>query len=153
MALPVEVNFADSFDPRQHVVGRLAAHPDQLGADNPGHKIARQIEDFLRRGAVESFAKDRGHGAGEGLHFRPERHAQMGAALVIDLQVDADFVGAFFVFAHVFEVELFVRPRLLFRRAVGIGDEGLAPLHLRQLLEKIDDVLQLLGIHHANLCS
>ena len=101
------------------------------------------------RRAVEAFAEDRSHGAGEGLHFRPERHAEVGFAFVVDLKVNAHFVRALLVFADVLEIELLVRPRLLFRRAVGVGDERFAPLHFRQMLEEVDDVLQLLGIHSA----
>ncbi len=71
----------------------------------------------------------------------------MGPAVVVDLEINADFIGAFLVFANVFEIELLVRFRFLFRRAVGIGDERFAPLHLRQVVEEVDDVLQFLGIH------
>ena len=56
-ALPVEVNFADALDPREHVIGRLAAHPDELGADDAGDEIARQIENFLRRGAIQPLQR------------------------------------------------------------------------------------------------
>ena len=75
--------------------------------------------------------------------------------VVVDLQINANRVGAFFVLAHVFEVELFAGARLLFRRAVGIGNERLAPLHFRQVIEEVDDVLQLLGIHrsYSRSCS
>ncbi len=132
---------------RQHVVGGLAPHPHQLGADDAGDEVLRQIENFLRGRAVEAFAEDRGHGAGQGLHFRTERHAQMCFAFVIDLKINADFIRALLIFADVFEIELLVRPRLLFRRAVGVGDERFSPLHFRQMLEEVDDVLQLLGIH------
>ena len=75
----------------------------------------------------------------------------MRLALVIDLQVNADCVRAFLILADIFEIELLALARLLFRRAVGIGDERFAPLHLRQRFEKIDDLFQLLGIHGPSL--
>ena len=70
------------------------------------------------------------------MHFRAERHAQMGAALVVDLEINANCVGALLVLANVFEIEFFAGSRLLFWCAVGIGDERFAPLHLRQMSRK-----------------
>jgi hypothetical protein len=59
----------------------------------------------------------------------------MGATVVVHLKVNADLVGALLVFADVLEIELFVRPRFLFRRAIRIGYECLAPFHLREVIK------------------
>src|SRR5690242_8732494 len=77
-AFPFEIDAADALNPREHVIGGLAANSNQLSADNPGYEIARHIENFLRSGPVEALAKNRGHRPGEGLDFRAQGHAQMG---------------------------------------------------------------------------
>ena len=139
LALPVDVNFADAFDPREHVINRLAPHPDELASDDPGHEIARQIENLPRRPAVEPFAQDGGHRPGQGLHFRAERHPKMRFPGVIDLEVNTDGIRAFLVFPNVFERERFAGARLLFLRVVRVGNESLAPLYLGQRFEKVND--------------
>src|SRR5215213_9930945 len=70
LALPIKVYLTNTFHPRQDVIGRLAAHPHELRAHDAGDEVARQVEDFLRRGALETFAKNGSHGAGQRLHFR-----------------------------------------------------------------------------------
>ena len=148
-ALAVEVNFADAFDPRQHVINRLAPDTDQLAPDDPGNEIARQLENFLRRPAVEAFAEDRRHGAGERLHFRTERHAKVRFAFIIDLEINADGIGALLVFANVFERKRFAGPGLLFLRVIRIGNEGLAPLHFRKRFEEANDGFEFGRIAHS----
>jgi hypothetical protein len=59
--------------------------------------------------------------------------------VVIDLQINADGIGAFFVLANVFEHEDLAGARLLFLRVVGIGHERLAALHFRERFEQVDD--------------
>src|SRR5205085_11344849 len=88
-SLPVEINFADALDPRENVIGGLTPDANQLGADNSAHEIAGQIENFLRRCAIETFAEDGSHRASERLHFGAERHAQVRTALLVHLQIDA----------------------------------------------------------------
>jgi len=124
-ALAIEVDLANPFDPGQHVIGGLTAHTHQFGADNSGHEIARQIQNFLRGCAFKSLAKNRRHCPGKGLHFGPERHPNVGLAIFIDLQINADGVRAFLVFADILQIELLALARLLFPRVAGIGDERL----------------------------
>ena len=146
-SLPIQINFADAFDPREHVVNRLAPHPYQFRAHDAGHEIARQLEHFLRRAAIEAFAQNRGHRAGERLHFRPQRHAKMRFALVVDLEINADGIRAFLVLAHIFENECFAGARLLLLRVVRIGNERFAPLDFRQRFEEINDFFELWRVH------
>src|SRR4030081_1451115 len=47
-ALSIQPNFTDAFDPREHVINRLAADAHQLRADNARHEIARNIQNLLR---------------------------------------------------------------------------------------------------------
>jgi len=133
-ALAIEVNLANPFDPGQHVIGGLTAHTHQFGADNSGHEIARQIQNFLRGCAFKSLAKNRRHCPGKGLHFGPERHPNLGLAICIDMQINADGVRAFLVFADILQIELLALARLLFPRVVGIGDERLPPLLFREVV-------------------
>ena len=70
----------------------------------------------------------------------------MRFALFVDVQVNADGIGAFLILAHVFEVELLALARLLFLRAVRIGNQRFAPLLFRQRFEKINDLVELGGI-------
>ena len=63
----------------------------------------------------------------------------MRFAVIIDLEINADSVRAFLVFADVFEREFFARPRLLFLRVIRVGNERLAPFHFRQRFKKMDD--------------
>ena len=72
---------------------------------NASHKIARQIENLLRRAAVETFAKNGSHRPGKSLHFRAERHPDMRFALFIHLQINSHRVGAFFVLTDILELE------------------------------------------------
>src|ERR1700730_2350799 len=68
-ALPIEVNLADAFDPREDVINCLAADAHQFRAHDAGHEIARKLENFLWSRAFEAFAKERGHRTGKRLHF------------------------------------------------------------------------------------
>ena len=146
-ALPVEPHFADTFDSREDVINRLASDTDQFRAHNARHEIAGQIENFLRSRALESFAKNRRHGAGKRLHFRAERHADVRPAIFICVQVNAHGVGAFLVFSDVNKVELLAFARLLVLRIVGVGHERLASFIFGQRLEEIDNLVQFRRIH------
>ena len=148
---PFQVNTANALDPGENVVGRLAADADQLGADDPGDEIARKIQDFLRGRAVETLAENRSHRPGERLHFRAERHPEMGAPLFINLKINSDRVRAFLVFANILKIESLVRSRGLFRSAVGVGNERFPSFDFGQMFEEIDDVLQFPRIHHRTV--
>ena len=139
-ALPVEPHLADAFDAREHVIDRLAADAHQLRSHDAGYEIAREIENFLRRRAFESFAKNRSHGTGECLHFRTERHANVCPAVFIDVQINAHRVCALLIFPYIDEFEVLALARLLFLRIVCIGHERLAPFILGKRLEEVDDL-------------
>ena len=146
-ALSIEPHFADTFDSREDVINRLASDTDQFRAHNARHEVAGQIENFLRRRALESFAKNRRHGAGKRLHFRAERHADVRLAIFIDVQVNAHGVRAFLVFSDVDKVEPLAFARLLVLCVVGVGHERLASFIFRQRFKKVDDLIQLRRIH------
>ena len=146
-ALTIEINFADAFDAREHVINRLTADANQVRTHDPGHEIAREIEDFLRGRALEAFAKNRGHRAGKRLHLRAERHADVGPAVFVHMEIHAHRVGAFLVFSYVDQVEFLVVAGLLLLSVICIGDERLAPFIFRQRCEEIDDLVQLRRIH------
>ena len=139
-ALPVEPNFADAFYPREDVIHSLAAKPHQFRADDARHEITRQIQNLLRRRAVEPLAKNGRHRASERLHFRAEGHANVCLALFIDVQINADCVGALLVFPNIDEIKILAFTRLLSFRIVCIRNERLAPLIFRQRFKKIDDL-------------
>src|SRR5438034_3281546 len=145
----MEVDLADAFDAREHVIDSLAANAHELCAYDARHKIARKIENLLRRRTVQTFAKNRCHGAGERLHLRTERHANMRLAVFIDMQINADRVSAIFVFANIDKLEFFTFTRLLLLRVIRIGNERLAPLIFRERLEEIDDFVELCRVHFA----
>jgi len=54
--LAVQIDFTNAFDPRQDVIHSLAAESHKFRADNPRHKVTRQIENLLRRRTVEPLA-------------------------------------------------------------------------------------------------
>ena len=54
------------------------------------------------------------------------------------MEIDADRVGAFFVFAHIDKVEGFAFARLLLLGVVGVGNKRLAPFIFRKRLEEIE---------------
>ena len=139
--MSVQPDFADAFDAREDVIDRLAADSHQLRSDDAGYEIAREIENFLRCRAFESFAKNRRHGPGKRLHFRTECHANVCSAVFIHVQINADRVCAFLVFSHVDKVKVLAFARLLLLRAVCVGNERLAPLIFRELLEEVDDLV------------
>ena len=60
----------------------------------------------------------------------------------VDPQVDADGVGAFFVFAHVFEVEGLARLGSAMARAVRIMHQQPAAFAFRELFKKVNDVVK-----------
>jgi hypothetical protein len=150
-ALPIEVNFANPFDSREYVIGRLAPHAHQLGPDNSRHEIARQIENVLWGRAFKSFAKNRSHRARKSLHFRAKRHANMRFSIFIDVQVNADGISTFLVLADILQVELLARTRFLFSCVVSVGNEGFTPLIFRERFEKIDDVIQFWRVRRHTL--
>src|SRR5262245_59462350 len=119
-ALTVQINFADVFNPCEHVIHSLAAESHQFRTDDARHKITRQIENLLWRRAVESFAENRCHRASERLHFWAEGHANVCLALFIDLQINTDCVGAFLVFPNVDEIKILALARRLPFRIVRI---------------------------------
>jgi hypothetical protein len=140
-ALSVEPNFANAFDAREYVIDGLAANAHQLRPNDAGHEIAREIENFLRRRAFESLAKNRRHRAGKCLHFRTECHANVSPAVFIYVQINADRVRAFLVFPHIDKIEVLALARLLLLRVVRVRDKCLAPLILGERLEEIDDLV------------
>src|SRR5437016_10852363 len=141
--LAIQVNFADAFDARQHVINCLTANADQFGTNDARYEVAWKIEDLLWRAALQAFAKDRGHRAGERLHFGPERHADVRFAVFIDMQINADGVHAFLVFADIDKIKTLTFARLLLLRIVRVGDERLPPLIFWQRLEEIYDLVEL----------
>src|SRR5205814_8351290 len=86
-ALSIEPDFADAFNARQHVIDGLAADPHQLCRDYAPDESTLKIVNFLRRGALESVAKNRCHVARKCLHFRPERHPTVRPAVFIYVQL------------------------------------------------------------------
>ena len=147
--LTIQVNFADAFYPREHVINGLAAKPHQFGADDPRHEITGQIENFLRRGPVEPLAKNCCHRASEGLHFGTKRHSDMRPAILVHVQINADGVGAFLVFPNVDQSEIFALPRLLSLGIVCIRNQRLSPLIFGKRVKEFDDLVQIAGIHRA----
>ncbi len=137
--LPVEVHFADAFDPCQHVVDRLAADTYQLRPHDASDEITGQFENFLGRPAVESLAENGGHGASERLDLRSQRHTEMGFAFFIHLEINAHSIGALFILADIVEDEFFPWPRLLLLRVVRVGDERFASFDFGQRLKQADD--------------
>ena len=148
-ALPVQPNFADAFYPREDVIHSLAADSHQFRAHDARHEITRQIQNLLRRRAVEPLAKNGRHRASERLHFRTEGHANVCLALFIYVQINADCVGALLVFPNVDEIKILAFTRLLPFRIVCIRNERLAPLIFRQRFKKIDDLAQFTRIHRV----
>ncbi len=140
-ALPIKVNFADTFDAREHVIHRLAADAHQFRTHDACHEIARQIENFLRSRPFEAFAKDRGHRAGKRLRFGAKRHAEVCLALFIDLQINTNRISAFLIFSYVDKIEPLAFARLLLLRVVRVRDQRLAPLIFRKRFEEIDDLV------------
>ena len=101
----------------------------------------------MRCGPVEPFAQNRGHGTGKRLYFRTKRHANMGLAVLIHMEVDADCVCAFLVFSYVDKIELLPVARFLLFRVVCIGNERFASFVFGERLKKVDDLAQLRRIH------
>ena len=139
-ALSVEIDFADAFDAGEHVIHSLAANSHQFAADDARHKVTRQIQDLLRRRAVEPLAKNRCHRASKRLNFRAKGHANVCLTLFVDVQINANCVGALFVFSHVNEIKILTIARLLPFRIICIRNERLAPFVLRQQFKKVDDL-------------
>lgn len=140
-ALPIQINFADAFDAREHVIHGLAAEANEFRANDSRNKIARHIENLLRRGAIESLTENRGHGAGKRLHFWAKRHANVCSAVFIHVQVNADRIRTFLIFAHIDKIKILVFARLPFLRVAGIRHERLASLIFRQRFKQIDDLV------------
>ena len=72
----------------------------------------------------------------------------MCLARVIYLQINANRVCAFLILAHIGKIELLVLSRLLPSRIVGVRNERLAPLILRQRFKKIDNLIEFVWICH-----
>ena len=126
----------------QYIINRLAALAHEFRADQPGDKISFEGEDVFRAGAMQSLAENRGHGPGQGLNLMPQADPKAGMIVFVDPQVDADGVGAFFIFAHVFEVEGLARLGSAMARAVGIMHQQPAAFAFRELFEKVNDVVK-----------
>src|SRR5262249_50313983 len=139
-ALSVQPDFADAFDPRENVIHGLATEAHQFLADDAAYEIIGRIENLLWRRAVEALAKNGRHRASERLHFRAEGHANVGFAHFIDVQINADGVGALLVFANIDEVKSLALTRLLPFRIVCIRNQRLTSLIFRQRFKKIDDL-------------
>ena len=146
--LPVQPDFADAFDSGENVIHSLAAHAHQFRAHDARHEIARQIENLLRRRAIQSLAKNGRHRTGKRLHFRTKRHANVCLAVLIHLQINADGIGAFLVFSHVHKIELVRLARFLVLRAVRVRHERLASFIFGERLKEVDDLVQFVRIHH-----
>ena len=73
----------------------------------------------------------------------------MCLALIIDVQINADCVGAFLVFANIDEIKILAFTRLLVFRIVRIRNERLAPFIFRQRFKKVDNLAQLTWIHRV----
>lgn len=139
-ALSVQPNFADAFYPGEDVINSLAPEPHQFRANDAGYEITWQIQNLLRRRAVEALAKNRSHRASERLYLRAEGHANVAFALFIDVQVNANCVGAFLVFAHIDEIKILILTGLLPFGIISIRNERLAPFVFRQRFKKVDDL-------------
>lgn len=126
----------------QYIINRLAALAHEFRADQPGDKISFEGEDFFRAGAMQSLAENRGHGPGQGLNLMSQADPKAGMIIFVDPQVDTDGVGAFFIFAHVFEVEGLARLGGAMARAVGIMHQQPAAFAFRELFEKVNDVVK-----------
>jgi hypothetical protein len=55
-AAAVEVDAAGALHPCKNVVDRLGTNPDKLSADDPRDEISGQLQNILRRAAIESLA-------------------------------------------------------------------------------------------------
>jgi hypothetical protein len=148
-ALAVQIDLADAFYPREDIINSLAAEPHQFRAHDARYKIIWQIQNLLRRRAVEPLAKNGRHRASERLHFRAEGHADVCLALVIYVQINANCVGALLIFSHIDEIELLAFAWFLLLSIVCIRNERLAPLIFRQRFKKVDDLVQFRWIHRV----
>src|SRR5262249_16272747 len=83
------------------------------------------------------------------LYFRTKRHANMGLAVFIHVQVDADCICAFLVFSYIDKVELFGFARFLLLRVVRVRDERFASFVFRKRFKEVDDFTQLRWIHRV----
>jgi hypothetical protein len=141
-ALAGEEGFGSAFHAREDVVDRLRALADEFGADDAGDEVGGDGEDFFRGAAFETAAEDGGHGLGEGLDFGTERDFELGMVLGVDVEEDADGVGAFFVFADVFEGEGFAFGGFPVGGAFGVVDEVLPFFGIGEVFEEIDNLLE-----------
>ena len=146
-SLAIQINFADAFYPREDVIHSLAAESHQLRADNARHEITLQLENLLRRQTVEPLAKNGRHRASKSLHFRTDSHSNVRVALLIDLQINADCVGAFLVFSNIDKIKILSLTLFLPFRIICIRNQRLAPLILRQGFKKVDDLVQFRWMH------
>lgn len=140
--LALEVGAEEGFDAAEEVVNGLAAGADEMGTDDAGDEVVGEVEDLLVVGVGEAFAEDGCEGAGEGLDVGAEGDAPVGEPVWGDAEVDADGVGALFVFADVLDVEGLVGGGGLEVGLLSIGDEGFAFLFVREGFEESDDGLE-----------
>ena len=148
-ALAVQIDFADALYPREDVIHSLAAESHQVRADNARYEITRQIQNLLRRRTVEPLAKNGRHRASERLHFGAKCHANLCLALFIDLQINADCVGALLVFPNIDEIKILALTRLLHFSVVCIRNERFASFVFRKRFKKVYDLAQLRWMHRA----
>ena len=69
----------------------------------------------------------------------------MRLSLFVDVQINADCVGALLIFSNVDEIKILALTRLLPFRIVCIRNERLAPLIFRQRFKKINDLANFPG--------
>jgi hypothetical protein len=150
-ALPVQPDFANTLYPCEDIINSLAAESHQFSADDARNEVTRQIQNLLRRGAVEALAKNGRHRASQRLHFRSERHANLCLALVIHVQINADCVGAFLVLPNIDEIKILALARFLPCRIICIRNECFAPLIFGKRFKEFDDVAQLRRIHRVKI--
>lgn len=151
---PALQNLRCSFHPAQYVVDRLTSHPDQLTAHNTWNKIRRNGINRGGRLPVQTFAKDRRHRSGQGLHLRPQRDPEGEAAIIVAKQKHSDRISAFLVFAHIFENVSFAYTRRVQFSLVGVNDEILPFLGIIERFEKGNNLLEgwrVWGMVHGHL--
>ena len=145
------VNFGGTFHAAEDVVDGLASQSNEFSANDARDKVSGDVHDFFGGAAVEPFAENRGHGPGKRLDFVTEAHLEVAAARVVDVQEDADGVGAFLVFADVFEVEGGSFFGGAIGAALGVVDEHLALFGVGEDFEKIDDLVERSWVTHRSI--
>lgn len=76
----------------------------------------------------------------------------MSAASVIDVEKDADLVGAFVILPDVFEVKALALLRFVLSGVLGETDEHFTPLSFWQMFEEFEDLFEFLGkVAHSSI--